>query len=277
MATEFKIKDGVLLECQTDETSVRIPEEVKYVSKHAFDSCENDCTIKMDLYPDHVADKLAERICRFQKHIMRPYHPRVGRGYHEYKQNEPSLIVWDVDSEQIEKAIGKAIEMDKKDYLPNVEWKTLVIEADRIREMTDTMAQVGRENLLSKHGETYSTMYDLPLIPYSLPRVMWSTRYEPDVYEWIERHGFGIVYIKGINKENHATFGHNFDYCLIKEHLFGTGRISPKWLIVIGTDTEVKLDEPRGGGWPPFSPYEFWMDGPKEYLEYMDSAGRLVD
>lgn len=270
MATEFKIKDGVLLECQTDETSVRIPEEVKYVSKHAFDSCENDCTIKMDLYPDHVADKLAERICGFQEDIlMDSKYPE----YHDvYEQNEPSLIVWDVDSEQIEKAISKAIEMDKDKDLPNVEWKTLVIEADRIREMTDTMLQAGRENLLSRHGETYSTMYDLPLIPY---HPINPYRLRDAAYEWIERHGFGIVYIKGINKENHATFGHNFDYCLIKEHLFGTGRISPKWLIVIGT--EVSLDEPRGGGWPPFSPYGFWMDGPKEYLEYMDSAGRLVD
>lgn len=241
MATEFKIKDGVLLECQTDERSVRIPEEVKYVSKHAFDSCENKCSIIMDLYPDHVADKLAERICWFQEATS---NPRSG-GYHVYEEFEPVLIVWDVDSEQIEKAISKAIEMDKK-YLPNVEWKTLVIEADRIREMTDTMEQAGRENLLSKHGETYSTMYDLPLIPSS--PVMWSRYYEPDVYEWIERHGFGIVYIKGINKENHATFGHNFDYNMIKDHFFGTGRISPKWLIVIGTDTEVRLDEPPGWG-----------------------------
>ena len=123
MATELKIIDGVLLDCRTDAETVRIPKEVKVVSKHAFDACGQVHII--NLYPDYVSQELSGYLERVLC--------KVAEGW-DSELYTPCMLVYGIEPEVIEKAIDLAIETSKKEY-PNIEWGICSIEADKIEGM----------------------------------------------------------------------------------------------------------------------------------------------
>lgn len=123
MATELKIKDGVLLDCQTDADTVSIPKEVAYVSKHAFDACGQIKII--NFYPDYVAQELS----RYVEDLLH----RVAKGWTS-KLYPPCILVYRIDPEAISRAIDLAVENTKK-ARPDIEWGTCTIAADKIEKM----------------------------------------------------------------------------------------------------------------------------------------------
>lgn len=229
MATELKIIDGVLLDCQTDAKTVTIPKEVKYVSKHAFDSCEQVNII--NLYPDYVSQELSEyleqALCRIVKGWKTKYYT-------------PCMLIYSIEPELIEKAIDLAIEKSKKDH-PDIKWGVRSINADKIEGMRRA----------KESGYDIATLQNIPVAG---------------------SEGCGVLFFKGINKQNYKSLGWNFDYNLITSHLFMGYQISLGWLVVIESDIILEGDPIYA-----FTPSNCTMRGSREYLEYMEHIGRVVE
>ena len=229
MATELKIIDNVLLDCRTDAETVRIPKEVEYVSKHAFDSCEQVNII--NLYPDYVSQTLSVYLTDGLRNVAKGW---------KSKLYTPCMLVSGIEPEVIDKAIDLAVEASKNEC-PNIEWGVCSIDADKIEGMMRA----------KERGYDVAALQNIPVAG---------------------SEGCGVLYVKGINQQNYKSLGWNFDYNLITSHLFMGYRISPRWLVVIESSKRLE-----GDPYSAFISSNCTMRGSREYLEYMEHIGRLVE
>ena len=118
-----------------------------------------------------------------------------------------SLWVTNIENDILDECIQQVVENHEED-LPT--FRLIKIDADNIPEG------------LSFH---------------ELPVIRSQVFYDPAEQapkEEIEKHGYGILYIRHIPTENYEKFPRNFTYGISKHHTIDRYLLSPHWLIVCG-------------------------------------------
>lgn len=275
------IRDGVLIKCNVKEENVEIPDKVEAVFEDAFKGCEN---VKLDRSPKYILDRLSNVIYSEMNSSEREHEEKAfsksNKWSEQIKNRRPKfhlLKLWGVDSQIIEDAISTAREKIKVNEF-GIEWKLKVMDANDIPSMSKEMDNIKRENLISVNEDgSVSTFENMPFIKHSAVQIGGVDSYKEDNKFLIEKEGYGILFIKNLNKENMEGLPHNFIYNLVKYHLFDRVGLSPKWLVILQVGEGVSLDAPSEFGMS----YDFNRGGFKnisieEYLKDVECHDRLV-
>ena len=274
------IRDGVLIKCNVKKGNVEIPDKVEAVFEDAFKGCED---VQLDRSPKYILDKLTKVIySEMNRSEFRHEEKNLSKSnkWSEHIKNSSPKIhllkLWGLDSQVIEDAIDTAREKIKVNEF-GIEWKLKVFDANDIPSMSKEMDNIKRENLISVNEDgSISTFEDMPFIKYSAVQA-GGDPYKEENKLLMEKEGYGILYIKNLNKENVEGLPHNFIYNLVKYHLFDRVGLSPKWMVILQVGEGVTLDAPSDFGKSfYFNDRGFKNISIEEYLQDMKNGGRLV-
>ena len=155
----------------------------------------------------------------------------------------PVFPVYNIEVDIVSQSISEAINRIKENF-PEISWHTQTIDAVNIPHMSSAIEK----------GFNAAAMYNIPLASYT-------------------EENFGILYIKGINKGNYRSLGANFDYNLLHDYKFLGYNLSERWLTIIGTETSLDYCDTLSA----FSRSACWMKSPKEFIDYMNKIGKMVN
>lgn len=267
--TGLRMKDGVLVKCPVKEGTFTIPAEMTAVASNAFEGCEN---VKINYSENFIETELIKRIETVLNSLTRE-HDNWTEPYTEFENLGPCMAIFGMQAPEIDKAIKASLEKieEKK---PEISWKYIEIDVDAVNDINAQIESKGRNNLVSFDGESVSTFLDLPFLFHSpVQQLGHSIQYANDL---ISKEGFGVIFIKNLNKDNYNNLPQNFIYSLVKSHSFCKVRLSPKWQVIIEVGDGAKLDAPGG---VKFSFNANWYRGIEieKYLKDMKREGKIID
>lgn len=187
----------------------------------------------INLNHDYIVRNLSEYLTKFLKDVVKGW---------DIENYSPCFPVYHIDESLVDKSVEKAKAKIENKY-PGTSLKVHTIAADKLAKMLQS----------KQRGYDVAALYNLPVDK--------------------KDNEYGILYIKGISKENIDCLGGNFACNLFRSHsLFGYA-LSDKWLVVLSSDTRFDTSDSVSA----FSPQSCWMSSPKEYLDYMDGRNRVLD
>lgn len=269
--TGLDIRHDVLVEIASsnpDLTEITIPMEVERVAYNAFKGHEN---VKINMSPEFIQKKLVKKLSYLLEDV-RKSHNNWTEPYIRFEEYGPCMPIFGMDFENIQAALQETIDLQTAEG-SDIQWKTVVVEADDVNEINRRIENVGRDNLVTVDDGKVKTLYSLPFISASPAQQIG-----PDteaVNHLIEEEGFGVIILKNLNEHNYSNLPHNFVYNLIKSHSFCKVRLSPKWAVLIEVGPKVRLDAPGGPGYS-FSAYNFKGISTEDYLKDMSRADKVI-
>lgn len=153
----------------------------------------------------------------------------------------PCFPVYDIDEPLIEKSI--------ENTKANIAGRHATLSLNVVTLTADKLALIQQSK---EKGYDVPSLYNLPVD-------------EKD-------NEYGILYIKGISKENIDLLGGNFAYNLFRSHSLMGYTLSENWLVVLSTDARLDSADSVSA----FSKQSCWMNSPKAYLKYMAELDKVL-
>lgn len=266
---DLLIKDGVLVKCPVKEGTFTIPDDMTVVRSDAFEGCEN---VKINYSEKDIETRLSNQIFTSLKSLTYE-NDNWTKPYTELENLGPCMAVFGMTAPEIDRAIKVSLEkIEEKN--PDIKWKYIEIDIDAVNDINAQIESKGRDNLVTFNDDSVSTFLNIPFLFHSpVQQLGRSIQYANDL---ISKEGFGVIFIKNLNKDNYKNLPHNFIYSLVKSHSFCKVRLSPKWQVIIEVGDGAKLDAPGGVR---FSFNGNWYRGVEieEFLKEMKREGKIVE
>ena len=269
--TGLDIRKGVLVEIASskrDLTEITIPMEVERVAYNAFKGHED---VKINMSPEYIQQNLVERISYLLEDVREAY-DNWTKPYVQFEEYGPCMPIFGMDFESISAALQETIKQQAADG-SDIQWKTIVVDADDANEINRRIEEVGRDNVVTVVDGKVKTPFNLPFISTS-PIQQVVTGIEA-LNHLIEEEGFGVIILKNLNENNYRNLPHNFIYNLTKNHSFCKVRLSPRWAVLIEVGPKVRLDAPGGTRYH-FTANYFKGISTENYLKDMRRADKVI-
>ena len=265
----LRIKDGVLVKCPVKEGTFTIPDDMTAMKSDAFEDCES---VKINYSEKYIETRLSDQIFTALKSLTYD-NDNWTKPYTEFENLGPCMAVFGMTTPEIDRAIKVSLEkIEEKN--PDIKWKYIEIDIDTVNDINAQIESKGRDNLVTFNDDSVSTFLNIPFLFHSpVKQLGHSIQYANDL---ISKEGFGVIFIKNLNKDNYKNLPHNFIYSLVKSHSFCKVRLSPKWQVIIEVGDGAKLDAPGGVR---FSFNGNWYRGVEieEFLKEMKRAGKILE